>query len=303
MVRLTRAPRLIAVLAVLAGLVLSANADPLPARPRLMKAGYLVLAADLHVHSFPGDGGLPPWDIAVEARRRRLDVVALTNHNSLHSWRLARWLSPLTARAGGAMLIPGQELTGIGFHLALVGVTQPVAWRQSAASAIAAAHAMGGIAIAAHPDKRTWRFFDDAALVALDGVEVAHPATLIWEESRRNLLAFYDRALRVHPSIAAIGATDFHQHAPLGLDRTYVFAREATQPAILDAIRDGRTVACDGRGESYGPPELVAMMGEDCRHDASAPPDGETPQDRVGTWLVWAGLVALVILGADEIVS
>jgi hypothetical protein len=299
MVRLMPGPRLIAVLGVLAGLTLSGTADPLPARPRVMKAGYLVLAADFHVHSFPGDGALPPWDIAVEARRRRLDAVALTNHNSMHSWRLARWLSPLTARSGGAMLIPGEELTSVGFHLALVGITQPVAWRQTAASAAAAVHAMGGVAIAAHPDKKSWRYLDDAALAALDGVEVAHPLILMWEDSHRHLMEFYDRARRVHPSIAAIGSTDFHHHAPLGLDRTYVFARAATPAGILDAIRDGRTVACDGRGEAYGPPELVAMTREDCRRDATAPPDGETPLDRAGTWLVWVSLVALVVLGGD----
>lgn len=299
MVRLTSGPRLIAILAVVGGLTLSGTADPLPSRPRVMKAGYLVLAADFHVHSFPGDGSLPPWDIAVEARRRRLDAVALTNHNSMHSWRLARWLS-LTDRAGGAMLIPGQELTAAGFHLALVGITQPVGWRQTAASAAATVHAMRGVAIAAHPHKKSWPSLDDAALAALDGVEVAHPSIHVWEDSRRDLMEFYDRARRVHPSIAAIGSSDFHHQAPLGLDRTYVFARTATPAGILDAIRDGRTVACDGRGDTYGPPELVEMTREDCRRDATAPPDGEMPIDRAAMWLVWTGLVALVVLGAEK---
>jgi hypothetical protein len=299
MVRLMSVPRLIAILAVLGGLTLSGTGDPLSSRPRVMKAGYLVLAADFHVHSFPGDGFLPPWDIAIEARRRRLDAVALTNHNSMHSWRLARWLS-LTDRAGGAMLIPGEELTAVGFHLALVGITQPAGWRQTAASAAATVHAMGGVAIAAHPHKQSWPSLDDAALAVLDGVEVAHPSIHVWEDARRDLMEFYDRARRVHPSIAAIGSSDFHHNAPVGLDRTYVFARTATPAGILDAIRDGRTVACDGRGETYGPPELVEMTREDCRRDATAPPDGETPSDRAGMWLVWTGLVALVVLGAEK---
>ena len=50
----------------LAGLPLSMSPDP-PARPRVMKAGYVVLSVDFHVHSFPGDGTLPPWDLAIEA--------------------------------------------------------------------------------------------------------------------------------------------------------------------------------------------------------------------------------------------
>lgn len=290
-------PRAIAWLAVLAGLALNMNPDPIPARPRVIKAGYVVLSVDLHVHSFPGDGTLPPWELATEARRRHLDAFALTNHNSTHSWRLAEWLSPGVNRPGGVMMLPGQELTGVGFHLAVVGVTSPIPWRQSAASAAAAAHAAGAVAIAAHPSKRTWPFLDDAALKVLDGVEVAHPMLDINDTWRGELLAFYDRATRLHPTIAAIGSTDFHHFAPLGLGRTYVLATEATPAGILDGIRSGRTIACDGLGQSYGPPELVAMLGEDCRRDAKMPPVGESALKLFSTWLVWAGVVALVLLG------
>ena len=295
-------PRAIAWLVVLAGLALSMNADAPPARPRVMKAGYVVLAADFHVHSFPGDGALPPWELAVEARRRHLDAIALTNHNSTHSWRLSEWLFPGAGPAAGVLLLPGAELTGVGFHLALVGLTAPISWRQTAAAAAVATHAAGGVAIGAHPIKESWPFLDDAALVALDGVEVAHPMIHVTDKWRRQLLEFYDRAKRVHPTIAAIGSSDFHHFAPLGLGRTYVFAREATPAGILDAIRAGRTVACDGRGEAYGPSELVAMIGEDCRRDAALPPAGDTGFDRLSTWLVWLGLVALVVAGGEEVV-
>ena len=292
-------PRLIAALVILAGLALSMDARAPQARPRAPRAGYLVLAADFHVHSFPGDGALAPWDLAVEARRRHLDAIALTNHNSTHSWRLAEWLSPITGRAGGAILIPGDELTSVGYHLAVVSVTAPIDWRQAAASAAAAVHARGGVAIAAHPGRKAWRFLDDAALTALDGVEVVHPMMHVWEESRRDLAAFYARAQRVHPGIAAIGSTDFHHLAPVGLGRTYLLARAATEAGILDAIRAGRTVACDGRGHAYGPPELVALLRDDCSRDQTSAPDGETILARLGTLLVWLGVTALVVVGAD----
>lgn len=304
MVRLGVGLRLLAGLLVVAGLKLGLSADALPERPRVMKAGYVVLSADFHVHSFPGDGSLPPWELAVEARRRRLDAIALTNHNSTHSWRLATWLTSITGISGitgrgGAMLIPGEEVTAVGYHLAVAGVTDPIDWRQPAASAAAAVHARGGVAIAAHPGKESWPALDDAAVLALDGAEVAHPSIHAMTKRRGELLAFYERATRIHPSVAAIGSTDFHMIAPLGLGRTYLFAGEATQAGMLDAIRAGRTVACDGRGEAHGPPELLALVREDCRRDATSPPDGETARDRLDTWLVWLGLVALVVLGAD----
>lgn len=300
MVRVGLGPRAVAVAAALAGLALTANAAVPPVRPREMKAGYQVVAADFHVHSFPGDGVLPPWDLAVEARRRRLDAIALTNHNSTHSWRLARWLSPITGRAGGALLIPGQEFTSVGFHLALAGITETIDWRQSAGSAAAAAHASGGVAIVAHPDRSTWRFLSTADLAALDGVEVAHPMIHMRDQSRRDLLDFYERAKAAHPNIAAIGSTDFHQIAPVGLSRTYLLVKQPTQIGILDAIRAGRTVACNGLGEAFGPPDLVAMVRDDCHADATSPPLGQTGSDRAGTWLFWLALVALVLLGPGE---
>jgi hypothetical protein len=298
-VRLSAGPRAIAAILVLAGLALTMNAAPPLVRAREMKAGYQVLAADFHVHSFPGDGLLPPWDVAVEARRRRLDAVALTNHNAMYSWRLAQWLGPIAQRADGALLIPGEELTSIGFHLAVVGITSPVPWRQPAAAAAAQVHAQGGVAIVAHPGRQTWRFMSDADLRALDGVEVSHPTIHLRPETRLDFVAFYDRARSIHPSIAAIGSTDFHQVAPIGLGRTYLLAKADTATAIVDAIRAGRTVACDGLGRATGPPELVEMVKDDCRRDATSPPDGQTALDRLGTWLVWLGVIALVVLGPD----
>lgn len=297
--QLALGPRSAAALLLVIGLWLTSAPPPIPARERAPQAGYRVIAADFHVHSFPGDGGLAPWDLAREARRRHLDAIALTNHNSTYSWRLARWLS-LTGGPGDALLIPGAELTSIGFHLATVGITEPVAWRQSAAAAAAAVHARGGAAIAAHPGRSSWRFLDDAALAALDGVELDHPSGLVWRETRRQLEAFYARARRVHPSIAAIGSTDFHHFAPVGLDRTYLLVTGLTPAAVVDAIRAGRTVACDGEGNAHGQPELVAMVEADCRLDATLAPDGETAADRIGTWLIWLGVVALVVWGPVE---
>ena len=61
--------------------------------------GFQVLSADLHVHSFPGDGALPPWALASEARRRGLDIIALTNHNQMLSWTLTNWFASRSQQA------------------------------------------------------------------------------------------------------------------------------------------------------------------------------------------------------------
>jgi hypothetical protein len=290
--RLVIGPRGVAWAVTIAGVALASQARPPTARVPATAGSYTILAADFHVHSFPGDGGLPPWDLAIEARRRGLDVVVLTNHNSLASWRLAQLLPP---RADGAMLLPGIELTSIGYHLAAIGVRQLVAWRQGPAAAAAEVHTHGGVAIAAHPSSPRSSRFDDAALDAIDGFEAASS-----NDSLAELAPFRERATGYRPSLAAIGASDFHYYAPLGVCRTFVFVTERSAAGVLDAVRQGRTVACDGSGETYGPAELADAVSSECRRVASARPEGWGAIDAISTGAAWLGLVALVALGARE---
>ena len=60
------------------------------------------------------------------------------------------------------------------------------------------------------------------------------------------------------------------------------------------------TVACDGRGETYGPAELAAAVSSECRRVATARPAGWSASDAVSTGAAWLGLVVLVAVGARE---
>jgi len=280
------------------GLIVSVNVQDPPPMPSSQEAGYFVLAGDFHVHSFPGDGALPPWEIAREAARRRLDVVALTNHNSMLSSRLAEWLG---LHGRGALLIPSQELTSVGYHLAAVGVDGIVDWRQSIPQAVAAIHARGGVAIGAHPGGRLReRTFDAPALAALDGIEAAHPGMLGSSRMRNEIAGTHARALEQNPAIATIGSSDFHHVAPIGVCRTYLFAKSRAREGVLEAIRAGRTVACDGHGQTYGPPDLALLVADDCRAAATAPPAGSSSIDTISTWSVWFGLLGMVLVGSRQ---
>ncbi len=277
-----------------AGIVLGAAADRAPARIPPTRGGFIVLTGDFHVHSFPGDGALAPWDIAHEAGRRRLDVVALTNHNAMLSWNLAKALG---WTASGVLMIPGDEVTGVGFHVAAIGLERPVPWRGSIVDAAAAIHSQGGVAIGAHPVGPFRTSYDRDAFRALDGIEAAHPEMFTNERAHLEFAEVYRGALAAHPGIAAIGSSDFHTWAPLGECRTYLFVRSATIDGVIDAIRAGRTVACDARGVAYGPASLSSLVGDDCRADASAPPAGEIGWlSRASATTTWLALVALVFV-------
>jgi hypothetical protein len=241
----------------------SLSRDPVPGAAGPREAGYEMLAADFHVHSFPGDGALLPWQAAAEARRRGLDAIALTNHNHGLQWRLARIASGWMP--SHVIVLRGEEVTAPGFHIAAVGIDDLVRPARSPRTVIDAVHAHGGVAIAAHPGRRYGDAYDADALGALDGVEAAHPLVDRDQVKRQEIETFYARARAVNPSIAAIGSSDFHREAPIGSNRTFVFVTERTAAGVLDAVREGRTAACSAGGALTGGEPWVSMAAPACR--------------------------------------
>ena len=250
----------------------------------------IVLTADLHVHAFPGDGVLPAWELRREARRRGIDVIAITNHNQSIAARL-----PSGGSTGELpLVIPGQEITTPAFHLTAVGIRDVVDWRLPLADAIAAVHARGGVAIAAHPMTDSWRAGADMGARALDGAEAVHTRAQEFSRGRQELRAFYRNLRGVNPDLAAIGSSDFHAVAPLGGCRTYIFADEPSERGVLDAIRRGRTVASDGRGAFVGDAPLVDLARQ-AEASRSVPPDTR-PWRPISVGMVLLALAGLVCL-------
>ena len=158
----------------------------------------------------------------------------------------------------------------------------------------------GGVAIAAHPVFGARAGFDAAALGAIDGFEAAHPAQHEWPKAARELAEFREVAFAARPSIAAIGSTDFHATAPLGLCRTFLFVTDVSERGVLDAIRAGRTVACDGDGKTYGSPALSAAVAEACARAAGSPARDANAIGSIGALLVWLGCIGLAAAGVSE---
>ena len=227
---------------------------PHPVRP-LTLGGYRVLAADFHVHSSMwSDGALTPWGIVGQARRDGLDAIAFTGHNQIWDGKMATWFSAVT---GGPTVIPGQEILSRGHHIIAVGTHTVIEGGHSAATLIAQVHRQGGIAIAAHPFKDMWAGFDDAAMQTLDGGEICHPIVYWPEQAQGELEQFAARG-----RFAAIGSSDFHGIGRVGLCRTYVFARDTSAEAILEAVRARRTVVYGRGGKAYGEPALVQLAAD-----------------------------------------
>lgn len=281
---------------VAAGLAAGSALDTRPPLPAPVRAGgYHVMAADFHVHAFPGDGALPQWELAREAARRGLHAIVVSNHNQTVAARLREtlpgWVFPVDHREL-PILILAQEVTTPGFHLIAAGISRTVDWRLPELEIVRDVHAQGGVVIAAHPVERSWKG-SDALLASLDGAEVAHPLTGMLDTGRDELTAFFVRARAINPDLAPIGSSDFHMVAPLGACRTYVFASEPTREGVLAAIRGGRTVAEDQDGVLYGDPALTLLLDQASATDRPAAPRRGA---LLAAALVLLGLLAMVVI-------
>jgi predicted metal-dependent phosphoesterase TrpH len=248
--------RPVSVLLLAAGLTAGSVADRAADRPPLRTDGRAVLTADLHVHAFPGDGALPAWELRREAKRRGVDVIGVTNHNQL----IAATFPVGGSRETLPLVIPGQEITAPDFHLVAIGVRRVVDWRLPLRQAIDAVHEQGGVAIAAHPVRDSWRVRDDRALRTLDGAEAVHAGFEEHSRGRYELHEFYRSARGLNPVLAAIGSSDFHGIAPIGRCVTYIVVDEISERGVLRAIRRGQTVASDNRGTLVGDPAIVTLV-------------------------------------------
>jgi predicted metal-dependent phosphoesterase TrpH len=276
-----------------AGLVLGTllASSPPPRAPLTTRDGEQVLEADFHVHGYFGDGALPPWDLLSEARRNGLHVFALTNHNQTFAARAAHWFAQ---RAGAPIVLVGQEVTAPDYHMVAAGIRSTVDWRPGARAVVDAIHAQGGRAIAAHPVAR-YRPGLEAALGSLDGAEAWHPLVYSRSDGREELREFQARLRATGRPTAAVGSTDFHVTTALGLCRTFVFVREATEAGVLEALGAGRTVVVDDVGQAYGDPERARFLRDSGAPEQSAERLRRTPLERTAVLAAWLGVLGLVV--------
>jgi hypothetical protein len=254
---------------------------PLPERPpaRVLPAtpGRRWLAGDLHSHTVHSDGQLCVDELASLARGQGLDVLAVTDHNTVSHYPE---LGPASRRTG-VLLLPGQEVTTDRGHANLLGSPHWMDFRQPAADWLKAADAWGALLSVNHPIRN-----DCAWLYQLPGpthlVEAWHGS---WDRKGYDApQAWWRRFGRT-----AVGGSDFHRPTdPMrpGTPTTWVDVpasagdAAARQQAVLDALRDGRVTL----SASPSAPVLVRHDGELAAVDGAGArlhaPDGVTHEVR-----------------------
>jgi hypothetical protein len=213
---------------------------------------------DLHSHTAQSDGSCPSlsgkkvpcpeFKLAEAAAQAKLDFIAFTDHNTTSTYNaLAQWqpyFDPL-------LFIRGREITTYGGHANIFGTSEFVDFRvdsdAKAKALLADVHQKGAILSINHPAAPSgevcmgcgWTWHVDFAHV--DAIEAVNGPDA---ETAFSGIPFWQARLNAGNRITAIGGSDDHNSATgrqrrAGTPTTVVYARQLSEPAILEGIRAG----------------------------------------------------------------
>ena len=169
--------------------------------------------ADPHCHTFSSDGMVTPAQLVAAAVSAKLDLIAVTDHDTMDAAKEAQQRG---AEAGIAV-VAGQEVTTRApgqTHVMGWFLSRPIKRGMSLEDTVDAIHDQGGLAIVPHPFMPVYFASIQPAMLRhliethpVDGIEMAFTAP-IGRRRRRELDAFY--ATNMERLGAAIGGSDCH---------------------------------------------------------------------------------------------
>ena len=214
--------------------------------------------ADLHLHTTASDG-TPTVEqlLAYVAARTDLRVIAVTDHDTISGALRARELAD--RRGATFEVIVGEEVTSREGHIIGLWLRERVVPGMTAAETVAAIHAQGGLAFAAHPFFRARRRSRPGApmmegvgrllrRVAFDAVEGINGTPCLQVANLRAR-----RFNRRYCRLPEVGGSDAHILAAVGKSHTLFPGRTAED--LRRALQEGAVMAATAW---YRPADLVA---------------------------------------------
>lgn len=243
--------RLLALLTILCAAC--SSVDPLSAGPE-----GVWLRGDLHLHSNHSNDALDNDMATIVARAESLgfDYFVVTDHDNHVDGALTTWDDP-AYRSDTMTLLYGVEWTTGKGHANLFGPApfdHPALYALrdgDGATFVAAAHAQGLHVSFNHPvGKDLW---EAGFGIGEDGIEVWNAMFLIPNDNA-SAIALWDTRLLAGDHVTARGGSDCHHQTGaesrlfnMGNPTTWIFARDRSAPAILEALTAGHATV------SYAP--------------------------------------------------
>lgn len=195
----------------------------------------LPLKIDLHVHTcYSEDATSSLEEVIFYAKEKRLDGIAITDHDTLKGARRALKL----ASGMRFMVIPGIEVTTLLGHVLALNITTSIPQNLGLVETVEEIHEAGGIAIVAHPTVFMKSFINQriASASNLDGVEVINSSVFPFFLSTR-----LSRALAERLDLPQTAGSDAHHASEIGTAYTLVKA-DSDIDEIIEAIRKGAVI-------------------------------------------------------------
>jgi predicted metal-dependent phosphoesterase TrpH len=213
--------------------------------------------ADLHVHTMASDGVSDVDEVLAAALARRLDVIAITDHERIDAAVVAQQVA--RERDLHLRVIVGEEITTRNGHLVGLFMTQRIKPWGTMSDAVARVHDQGGVCIVAHPlvpyplcasERTIRRMLDDPDPARHpDAIEAFNPTTARMRWSRR-VPAFIEAI-----GVAAVAGSDAHRADLVGQSVTLFPGR--TEDDVRAAILARTTT---WQGDPYGWAEQLTMF-------------------------------------------
>ena len=171
------------------------------------------MRADPHCHTLSSDGMVTPAQLVEAAKSAKLDLIAVTDHDTMQSVKETQ----ARGEQAGVIVVAGQEVTTRApaqTHILGWFLEEPIKRGMSIEETVDAIHAQGGLAIVPHPFMPVYFGSIQPGMLRrllerhpVDGIEMV--ATVpIGKSRRRKLDEFY--VANSDRLGAAIGASDCH---------------------------------------------------------------------------------------------
>jgi predicted metal-dependent phosphoesterase TrpH len=243
------------------------------APPTAAAAEVPMLRIDPHVHTLASDGIHDVDRMIRAAVAKRLDAVAITDHERMDAAVAGRAMAE--GRGLPIEVIVGEEISTRGGHLVGLYVTRRIRPWHSLKTSIAMVHEQGGLAIIAHPlppyplcaSERTIRALMDEAdpIYHPDGMEGFNPTTARMRWSHKA------PALAEELGIAAVGGSDAHKAANVGSTLTLIKGADTVEEALRTALAERDT---RWQGKPYTWQGQLRMFAQQQRKNYHAVVDG-----------------------------
>jgi predicted metal-dependent phosphoesterase TrpH len=196
-----------------------------------------MLTCDLHVHTnFSKDGESSVEEILARAEEIGLDVIAITDHDSIDGAKKALLCD------AAVLVIPGIEVSTRQGHLLVLGVTEVIPAGLDVLDTVEIARKMGALLILPHPYhllRHGVARRKKIGMAAVDAIETFNSRFIVGSANRK--------AARIAKKLGkpCVAGSDAHHARFIGFGTTIIDADRDIH-SVLAAIRAGK-VTCGGR--------------------------------------------------------